>query len=152
MALNSLATLTNGVYPENTLKFNSCKIEFIGNTQTAIINRGPKELIMDNCDVHFATTPYVPLSMKNDWDSKLIINNCRLMWDDMASYIIDFGAANYTVYIYNSEFSESRSFGCCSSSGTTGGIIRVLNNIMSNINTYNANNFEIIGTNDISNL
>lgn len=145
-----LDQLTNGVFPENTIKFTSCKIEFCGVTsENSIVSRLPHELIIENCDVTFLTAPYAPIMLKNNWDSKLVVRDSRFVWNDKASNIIDGGAySNYTIELYNNEFSPTTNFMWVNSAGTAGGTIRLSNNIVSNLKIFNAHNFNIIGSNN----
>lgn len=142
-------TLTNGVYPEKTIRFTSCKIEFCNSeVENIIADRHPHELIMENCDVTFAKIPYSAFMVKNNWDTKVNVRDSRFMWDGSAPYIIDAGAySNYTFEFFNNEFSNIGKLMWVGSAGTAGGTIRLSNNVMSNINVYNPHKFNFVGSN-----
>lgn len=138
----------DGTYPEKTVRFNMCKIEFQNEAAVALLGRNPYELIIENSDIIFAKAPYAPISVKTTYDSKVTIRDSRFFWEGVATYIIDGGThSNYTFEIYNSEFSRTNRFLYVSSAGTAGGTIRLNNNVMSNTSIYNKHNFKILGSN-----
>ena len=148
MFMKNMSSLTDDIPTEKTIKFDSCKIELNGSC--IIANRLPKEILMDNCEVVFETAPYELFQIKNLWKTKLDVRDSSFSWNGDVSYLLGFSSFNnYDVEIYNSKFANSKNLVYCSSSGNTGGKIKMFNNVVSNEKVYNANNFEMILANSI---
>ena len=108
----------------------------------------PGELVLENCEVTHETAPYELFQMKNQWACRLVLSSSKFTWAGEVSYLIGLGAFDgYTIEVYNCRFSTSRSCVYCNASGSSGGDLRMMNNILSNHNIFNANKLNVIMAN-----
>ena len=136
----------DGILPEKLVKFSSCKIELRGSC--IFQHRMPGELVLENCEVTHETAPYELFQMKNQWACRLVLSSSKFTWAGEVSYLIGLGAFDgYTIEVYNCRFSTSRSCVYCNASGSSGGDLRMMNNILSNHNIFNANKLNVIMAN-----
>ena len=138
-------------FPVNTVKFTDCKIDLTG-SGSMLLNRGPEQVIFDGCAIAFGTNPSEAFTLKNTPKGmKLAVYNTRVTSVGTMPYLVGLSALpDYDIEIYNSKFTASRNFLCCSSAGTSGGTVRLFNNVMSNANVYNDNTFVMTIANDVS--
>ena len=150
MLMGGVTTVEN-VPPEKLIKFNTCKIELLGNCK--LQNRLPANLIIDGCEIIYETAPYQLFDIINPYSTKLILRDSSFTWDasQMATYLLTFAPYDfYSIEIYNCKFSDIEKCIYCDSSGKSGGEIKMFNNILSSENIFNNHNFTITMINDIS--
>ena len=142
--------------PERVMIFNSCQIEITG--AGVFSNRLPGELVMDGCDVTFATPPYSLFDIYSKaFSKKIVLRDSNFTWQNQqgkeygVTDLVSFGSyEGYAVDIYNCKFSNAMRCFNFGSDGEAGGKIRMFNNIVSSEATYGSHKFDIVFANDLS--
>lgn len=132
--------------PEKIFKFTNCNI-LMTSQNSNLLNRVPEEIVFDGCNITFASAPDGVFLLKNvQKGTKLRIHNTTVFSATRMYNIVGVDDnTGYEIEIYNSKFSESKHFMTCSSNGTSGGIVRSVNNIMNVAMEFvlNNNTFEL---------
>mgnify|MGYP003306360147 CR=1 FL=1 len=101
--------------------------------------------MFDDCTITFGTNPNYAFDIANTIKgTKLSLRDTVITSVGEIPYIIKAGNySDYEIEIYNSKFTKFKNLMYCSSQGSSGGTIKLFNNVMTNRNIYNENNFVI---------
>lgn len=149
------ASFTADIQPEKLIKFSACKIEVLG---TGVFSeRLPGEIILDNCEVYFATPPYTLFNLKALFPQRMVLRDSVFSWENQSGKaygvtdLIGFGQyTHYTVDAFNCKFSDVLRYLYFGSGGNAGGRIRMFNNVLNSESTYGSHKFYLVAINDLS--
>lgn len=138
------------VFPQNLIKFADCQIEAVVTVNTLIHNY-PRKLVFDGCGIKFNSKPHAAFSSTTgDVGMNVSIRDTEVISDSGVGYVFEINqASDHNIEIFSSKFCNFTYFVGASSAGTSGGTIRLLNNIMSNTTVRNTNTFVVTDANNI---
>ena len=143
--MNLVTTTTYSFHQEKVIEFSYCNIDLSAGTE--FTHRLPgKELRIDNCDIIFKSGEDYGFVINNNEASRLIVHNSRISCDATLKALIQDGDANTSHYIehVNNEISAFTNFMKCDNGST--GVLRLINNNMSNENISGTHTFNIFTT------